>query len=105
MAARRGFERKDALAFTDKYFVDKNVCHKEHAGLAEKLPKLPRSCAVSAEALEKARGIFEARNVFPPQVIDGVIKKLKSYDDRSLSERMYGKEEEIKKLVAEYLYC
>ncbi len=105
VAARRGFERSGALAFTDKYFVDKNICRKEHAGLCEKLPKLPSSCWASAEALDKARGLFEARGVFTPQVIDGVIKRLKSYDDRNLSERLYGKEEEIKNLVEEYLYC
>jgi len=34
-----------------------------------------------------------------------VIQRLKSYDDSSLSERLYGKEEEIKKLVDEFLYC
>jgi glutamine synthetase len=105
VAARRGFERSDALAFADKHFVDKNIYAKEHSGLLEKLPKLPSSCWASAEALEKARGSFEARGVFTPQVIDGVIKRLRSYDDRSLSERLYGKEEEIKKLVDEYLYC
>ena len=105
VAARRGFERKDALAFADKYFVDKNIYHKEQASLLEKLPKLPSSCWASAESLEKARGLFEARGVFTPQVIDGVIRRLKSYDDRNLSERLYGKEEEIKNLVEEYLYC
>lgn len=104
-AARRGFERKDALQFADKYFVDKNIYHKEHAGLQEKLPKLPSSCWASAESLEKNRAAFEARGVFTPQVIDGTIKRLKAYDDRSLSERLYGKEEEIKNLVEEYLYC
>jgi len=43
--------------------------------------------------------------VFTPQVIDGTIRRLKAYDDRSLSEKLYGKEEEIKNLVEEYLYC
>ncbi|OGS28238.1 MAG: hypothetical protein A3J70_10895 [Elusimicrobia bacterium RIFCSPHIGHO2_02_FULL_61_10] len=105
VAARRGFERKDALAYADKYFVDKNIYRKEHSGLTEKLGKLPSSCWASAEALESGRGVFEARGVFPPHVIDGVIKRLKAYDDRSLSERLYGKEEEIRKLVEEYLYC
>ncbi len=105
VAARRGFERKDALAFADKYFVDKNIYHKEHAGLTEKLPKLPSSCWASAESLEKTRAIFEDRGVFTPQVIDGVVKRLKAYDDRNLSERLFGKEEEIKNLVEEYLYC
>ena len=105
VAARRGFERKDALAYADKYFVDKNIYRKEHSGLTEKLGKLPSSCWASAEALESSRGVFEGRGVFPPHVIDGVIKRLKAYDDRSLSERLYGKEEEIRKLVEEYLYC
>jgi len=105
VAARRGFERKDALAFADKHFVDKNIYHKEHAELQRALPKLPSSCWASAESLEKHRAAFEARGVFTPQVIDGAIKRLKAYDDRNLSERLYGKEEEIKNLVEEYLYC
>ncbi len=104
-AARRGFERKDALAYADKFFVDKNVSDKAHAALLEKLPKLPASCWESAESLEKHRAAFEARGVFTPQVIDGTIRRLKAYDDRNLSERLYGKEEEIKKMVDEYLYC
>ncbi len=105
VAARRGFERSDALAYADKYFVDKNIYHKENAALTEKLPKLPSSCWGSAEALEKSRAVFEAKGVFTPQVIDGLVKRLKSYDDRNLSEKLFGKEEEIKNLVEEYLYC
>ena len=105
VAARRGFERSDALAFADKYFVDKNIYHKENASIIEKLPKLPSSCWGSAEALEQSRAVFEAKGVFTPQVIDGLVKRLKSYDDRNLSEKLFGKEEEIKNLVEEYLYC
>jgi glutamine synthetase len=105
VAARRGFERADALAYTDKHFVDKNIYDKAHAALLQKLPKLPTSCWASAEALEKSRAAFEARGVFTPQVIDGMIRRLKAYDDSNLSERLFGKEEEIKKLVEEYLYC
>lgn len=40
-----------------------------------------------------------------PIVIDEIVKKLKSYNDKELSERLYGKEDEIKKLVDEYLHC
>lgn len=105
VAARRGFERKDALQFADKYFVDKNIYHKEHSGLQAKLPKLPSSCWASAESLQAHRAAFEARGVFAPQVIDGTVARLKAYDDANLSERLYGKEEEIKRLVEEYLYC
>jgi glutamine synthetase len=104
-AARAGFELKDSIKYADGHFVEGNVFHAENKKLLEGFPKLPASCRESAQELDKDRQTYEASGVFPPAVIDGVIKKLKSYDDRSLSERLYGKEEEIKKLVAEYLYC
>jgi len=105
VAARHGFEMKNSLEYARRLFVDKNISSKEQKDLREAMPSLPSSCYDSALELEKARGVYEAKGVFPPTVIDGVIKRLKSYDDHSLSERLYGKEEEIKKLVEEFLYC
>jgi len=105
VAARQGFTMKDPLGYAKKLYVDKNISQAEHKSLNESLPKLPASCYESAQELEKARGIYEDKGVFTPVVIDGLIKRLKSYNDRSLSERLYGKEEEIKKLVEEFLYC
>jgi glutamine synthetase len=105
VAARHGFEMKNYLECVRRLFVDKNISSKEHKDLRETMPRLPSSCHDSALELEKARGVYEAIGVFPPIVLDGVIKRLKSYDDHSLSERLYGKEEEIKKLVDEFLYC
>ncbi|MCX5785798.1 MAG: glutamine synthetase family protein [Elusimicrobia bacterium] len=104
-AARLGFEMKDSIKYADDHFVEGNIFHAENKNLHERFPKLPASCRESAQELEKDRQTYEALGVFPPAVIDGVIKGLKGYDDRNLSERLYGKEEEIKKLVAEYLYC
>ena len=104
-AARKGFEMKSSVDYARRLFVDKNISSKEHKELREIMPSLPSSCYDSALELEKARGTYEAKGVFPPIVIDGVIKRLKSFDDCSLSERLYGKEEEIKKLVDEFLYC
>ncbi|HAH32315.1 MAG TPA: glutamine synthetase [Elusimicrobia bacterium] len=104
-AARLGFEMKDSVKYADEHFVEGNPLHSKNKTFQGRFPKLPASCHESAQELEKDRQIYEALGVFPPAVIDGVIKKLKSYDDRSLSERLYGKEEEIKKMVAEYLYC
>ncbi|MDQ7773281.1 MAG: glutamine synthetase family protein [Elusimicrobiales bacterium] len=105
VAARRGFERKDALEYAEKFFVDKNIHDKAHAALLEKLPKLPASCSESADCLEKSRAAFEERGIFTPQTMDGIAARLRAFDDRDLSERLYGKEEEIRKLVEEYLYC
>lgn len=105
VAARYGFERKDSIEYARRLFVDKNISSSAHKNLQATLPKLPSCCYNSALELEKARGIYEAKGVFTPAVIDGVIQRLKAYDDGQLSERLYGKEEEIKKLVDEFLYC
>ena len=105
VAARHGFEMKNSLEYARKHFVDKNISSAEHKDLSDSFPKLPSSCCESALELEKARGLYEAKGVFTPAVIDGLITRLKGYNDRNLSERLYGKEEEIKKLVDEFLYC
>ena len=105
VAARQGFMMKDPLGYAEKLYVDKSISQSEYKTLNESLPKLPASCYESARELEKARAVYEDKSVFTPVVIDGLIKRLRSYDDRNLSERLYGKEEEIKKLVEEFLYC
>jgi glutamine synthetase len=54
--------------------------------------------------LIKDRQVFEKDGVFPPSVIDGLVKILRSYNDKDLSQRYYGKGDEIQKLVDEYLH-
>lgn len=58
-----------------------------------------------AQCLLGDREIYQRDGVFPSVAIDGIVKKLRSYDDKDLSERLYGKADEIKKLVEEYLHC
>lgn len=67
--------------------------------------RLPSSCYESADELIKDRSIYEDDAVFSKEVIELTYKKLKSYDDKNLNEKLYGKEEEIKKIVEQYLYC
>jgi len=105
VAARHGLEMEDALELANKLYVDVNIFSPEHKKVQERLPQLPTSCWESAESLLKDRKIYERDGVFPPIVIEGIAKKLKSYDDRDLRKRLQGKEEEIKKLVNEYLHC
>jgi len=47
------------------------------------------------------REIYQRNGVFSSTVIDGIVKKLKSYNDKDLSEKLYGREDEIKKLLDE----
>ena len=105
VAARHGLEMENALAYAKKLYVDVNIFAAEHKAIQEQLPQLPDSCWGSAESLLKDRKIYERDGVFSPVVIDGIVKTLKSYQDKDLSERFYGKGDEIKKLVAEYSHC
>jgi glutamine synthetase len=105
VAAKHGLEKDNALDVAEKLYVDVNIFEDEHKDKLEQLKGLPDSCYESAEELEKMRHIFEANHVFPKGMIDAVIKKLKSFDDKNLSEELYGKHDEIAKLVESYLHC
>ena len=105
VAARHGVEMEDALELAKKLYVDVNIFHAEHKSIRDKLPQLPTSCWESAECLSKDRKIYERDGVFPAVVIDGFIEMLKSYNDRDLSEKYYGKADEINKLVDEHFHC
>lgn len=105
VAARHGFEREDSLEMATKYHISVNIFDQKACSLQEELPHLPTSCSESADCLERDRAIYESASVFPPAVIDDTLKKLRSYNDRGLSEELYGKEEEIRKLVEKYIHC
>jgi len=105
VAARYGLGMEGALELANKLYVDVNIFSPEYKKVQERLPQLPTSCWESAESLLKDREIYQRDGVFPSVVIDGMVKKLKSYNDRDLSEKLYGKEDEIKKLVDGHLHC
>ncbi len=46
--------------------------------------QLPTSCAESADALESERASFEADGVFPSELVDGLLDRLRAYDDTTL---------------------
>jgi len=105
VAARHGLEMEGALELAQKLYVDVNIFSPEHQAIQEKLPQLPSSCWESAESLLRDSEIYQRDGVFAPAVIGEIVKKLKSYNDKDLSERLYSKEDEIKKLVDKYLHC
>ena len=105
VAARYGLESPDSLKLGEDLYVGVNIFADEHKDVQAKLPQLPASCWESAECLVADREIYQKDGVFTPAVIDGIAEGLKKYDDKDLSERLYGKEEEIRKLVEQYLHC
>ena len=103
VAARHGLQMKNALDLARKLYVDVNIFSEENKQLQVSLPQLPTSCTASGESLLRQRNV-EQDGVFPPGAIDSIASQLKRFDDKGLSERFYGKGQEIKKLVEEYLH-
>jgi len=101
-AAEHGLNLPDALERAEKLYVSGNIFHEMPEGGLE---QLPTSCYESADRLEKKRDLFEKNNIFPERVISHTIKKLKGFEDADLSERLYGKNEEIRELVLQYIHC
>ncbi len=105
VAAKYGMEMENAIEYANNLYAGVNIFEDEHSDVRDRLPQLPASCWESAECLLADRAVYEADGVFSPVLIDGVVDMLKSYDDKDLSERLYGKDEEIERLVEEYLHC
>ncbi len=101
MAIQHGLEMKNGLELAEKLRIEKNIFNDSEA--IEKLEHLPASCSESADELEKEMEFFNTDNVFPIGTLKRFIKKLKSYNDEDLSERLYQKDEEIKTLVGKFI--
>jgi glutamine synthetase len=105
ISVEHGLEMKDSLKSAEALYVNYNIFRDETRSKKQKLESLPASCWDSADCLAEKRAFFEKDGVFPAGVIDNVISKLKAYDDKDLSQRLFNKHDEIRKLVEQYLHC
>ena len=105
VACRHGFEMENALEIAERTYVNVNIHQKENEEKLKALAQLPDSCEASADCLERQRDIFEKYNVFSPAMIDGIIRKLRSYKDRTLRQEIGDNKEEMIKLVYRYFHC
>ena len=105
VACRHGFELENALEIAERTYVNVNIHQKENEDKLKSLAQLPDSCEASADCLERQRAIFENHNVFSPSMIDGIIKKLRSYKDRTLRQEIGNDQDEMIKLVYRYFHC
>lgn len=104
VACRYGFEIENALEVADKTYINVNIHNAENADKLALLNSLPIDCHDSANQLDKLRGVFEAKGVFSPGMIDGIIKKLNSYDPSEIT-RAKSVPLEMKALVNRYFHC
>lgn len=104
ITALKGIQTPNSLEVAQKLYVDVNIFKPEFKDMLATLEQLPISCFESAEALDSKRDIFENNHIFPKGLIQSRIEKLKSYNDKGLSEKLYGKHDEIKKLVDQFIH-
>ena len=105
VACRYGFELENALVLAERTYVNVNIHLKENEDKLNGLAQLPDSCAASADCLERQRAIFESRGVFSPAMIDGIIKSLRSFNDRTLREDIGSDRDKMLELVHRYFHC
>ena len=105
VACRYGFELENALEIAERTYVNVNIHQKENEDKLNALAQLPDCCEDSAECLARQREIFERHNVFSPAMIDGIIKKLRSYGDKTLRKDIEGNQEAMLALVKQYFHC
>ena len=105
VACRYGLETDDALAIAKRTYVDVNIHLAEHKDKVNALDHLPGSCAASAERLQQQRAVYEQHGIFSPAMIDGIIDKLKSYDDSDLRSQTQNDPAKMQELVDRYFYC
>jgi glutamine synthetase len=105
VAARHGFEMKNALEIADKTYVDVNIFEAQHKEKQAKLDKLPTSCEESAAQLLKQMSIYEQHDVFPQKVLISLADLLTSYSDKGLIAKIQDDDEKVMELVNKFFYC
>lgn len=105
VACRHGFELENALEIAERTYVNVNIHQKENEHRLKDLAQLPDSCSASAACLERQRAIFEKHNVFSPSMIDGIISRLRSYNDSTLRADIGDNQEAMLSLVRQFFHC
>jgi len=100
MAVDYGLANKEkALQIADETLIDNAEFRKDS------MKSVPASCYESAKLLEKHREYYEKGNVFPKRVINGVIQRLRQYNDQNLSEQLRKDSQKTEEITRKYLHC
>jgi glutamine synthetase len=103
VAARHGFEMENAVQYAKDRYVSVNIF--EHEDVLAKLDVLPDSCAASADLLERDRKVYEQDGIFAPQLIDGILKQLRAFNDRTLRAEIGKDSQKTLELVERFIHC
>ena len=103
VAARHGFEMENAVQYAKDRYVNVNIF--EHEDVLARLDVLPDSCAASADLLERDRAVYEQDGIFAPQLISGIIKELRAFNDRTLRAEIGKDPDKTLALVERFIHC
>lgn len=104
-AARSGFEQPDALKRAEEMYVSVNIHNDENKDKLESLKSLPDCCVASAAALDADKNVFEEYGVFSPSLINGIIKKLRAFDDEDLRKKLSNSHKDMMEVVRKFWHC
>jgi len=99
IGALYGLEQDDSLEVANSLYVETD------ASKIKRLKQLPASCFEAATKLLKDRKIYENYGVFPPKMIDKIANDLKKYNDKDLSEKLFGNADALQELVTQFIHC
>ena len=92
VAARRGLSDPKGLELAERL----NTA--DH----DDFEQLPSSCAESADALESEHASFEAEDIFPSELIDSVLDRLRADDEATLMKKVAKDDDVRADLVRRY---
>ena len=96
---------ENAIDYANKQYVDVNIFSEKHKEKVKDLSKLPLSCWESSEMLEKQAEIFMKYDVFSKNIIDGIIKNLRKFDDKDLRIKIKDNDSEMLSIVNKFIHC
>jgi len=105
VAARHGFEMKDAIGVANDTYVDVNIFEPQFKEKRDNLKTLPGSCVESASSLLRQLSIYTQHDVFPEKVLIALADTLTKFDDKGLIARIHDDDEKVMELVNKYFYC
>jgi glutamine synthetase len=89
---------EEALETAEKLHIE------ESSKKNKRMKRLPHSCSESAANLRRDRRYYESEGVFPKNVVDSTVKRLKAYKDGDLSQKLREEPQKIEKLMQSYLH-
>jgi glutamine synthetase len=86
MSADWGFLDNRSLKLAEHYYADAEMSKDREA--IKTFPSLPASCVASSRILHNRRNLYERDGVFPPSIIDYVIRLLQTENDEQMAQRL-----------------